>query len=597
MISSRTAMSGVQVRWGAGPVGDAVNASFVHRLTQFIRDEESEPIQLFSKEMRANSMSGEWYGEHAGKWLVAAGHVWRRTGSEEVANSIVRVVSFLKDRQETDGYLGTYSEDYAGRFTHESAPQVRTWDTWVHAWMILGLLQVSDVPGTLGVVETAKKIGDLFVSNFSDTDRSLVELGNHQGLSSAVMIQPLVELSTKTSDPKYADLAVQILQQMEDRGLPILTGLDSGRDISEVGTGKAYQLCWILVGLAALYKATEEKRLLVAAEYWWENIATHHLTPLGGPWGGIATHKEVFNARGFFSPNGLTETCSTASWMSLCRELFLITGHERYAAAYETALLNGMLGAMDENGQDWCYFTFPNGRRNNTYHWACCKSSGAMALEESALMGATLRGEGIRFNLWHSLEADASFGDKVVMFEQVVDCDNQSASIKLGLEGEADLNVAVRLPKGSSLRSVFINGELLAEPAIREGYIEILRKWRSGDVIRIQVSFELKIHSYTHSVDHHGQEIVRTDYAHLTWGPYVYATGLIDGYKKEETLRLAKLTPEAPFTIRKAWLGPELPTIDFIQPGRPPIPFQPYFEAGGRHDGAWRSTWLQVAWQ
>lgn len=578
----------IRTDWGPGPVGDAVRTSFDNRVMQFIQDEESEAIQLFTDEMRAHSNSGDWYGEHAGKWLVTAGYAWRRTRSEELASRIASVTKYLQDHQEADGYLGTYSTDYEGRLTNNQASTVRTWDPWIHAWLILGLLEVAEVPGVTGVVETATRIGDLILTSFKE-DRSLVDLGNHKGLSSAVIIQPLAELTIKTGNPAYATFASQLIQEMEERGLPILSGPSKGTDISEVGTGKAYQLCWILVGLATLHRATGNQEFLGAAQYWWTNIAEHHLTPMGGPWGGIATHKEIFNNPDFFSPNGLTETCSTASWMSLCRQLFQITGEKKYAEAYEISLNNALLGAMDANGRDWCYFTFPNGRRNNTYHWACCKSSGAMALEEAQSMAVTRSKAGISINLWHSFNSEFDVDGKSIKCRQVISIDGQELDLTLELEGEHEFEISIRIPQNSRLQSIHLNGE----PA----QLSTTRIWKNGDRIQVKVAFEIKIHPKTYTLDHHGQEVVRTDYACLTWGPYVYATGLIDGYKKEETLRLARLTPESPFSIGKSWTESGFPIIELVQPSRTPIPFLPYFEAGGRHDGAWRSTWMQVAWQ
>lgn len=578
----------IRTDWGPGPVGDAVRTSFDNRVMHFIQDEESEAIQLFTEEMRAHSNSGDWYGEHAGKWLVTAGYAWRRTHSDELASRIASVTKYLQNHQEADGYLGTYSTDYEGRLTSNQASTVRTWDPWIHAWLILGLLEVAEVPGVTGVVETATRIGNLILTSFQE-NRSLIDIGNHKGLSSAVLIQPLAELTLRTGNPAYATFASQLIQEMEERGLPILSGPGKGTDISEVGTGKAYQLCWILVGLANLYRATKNEDLLEATQYWWANIADHHLTPMGGPWGGIATHKEVFNTPDFFSPNGLTETCSTASWMTLSRQLFLITGEAKYAEAFETSLNNALLGAMDANGRDWCYFTFPNGRRNNTYHWACCKSSGAMALEEAQSMAVTRSKAGISINLWHSFNSEFDVDGKSIKCRQVIGIDSQESEITLELEEEQEFDISIRIPQYSTLKSLEINGEP-AQLATR-------RTWKNGDRIQVKVAFEIKIHPKTYTLDHHGQEVVRTDYACLTWGPYVYATGLIDGYKKEETLRLARLTPESPFSIGKSWTESGFPIIELVQPSRPPIPFLPYFEAGGRHDGAWRSTWMQVAWQ
>jgi DUF1680 family protein len=72
------------------------------------------------------------------------------------------------------------------------------------------------------------------------------------------------------------------------------------------------------------------------------------------------------------------------AWIALSSELFEVTGEAKYAQAIEVTLLNAILGAQDANGRDWAYFTFPNGPRHNTYHWACCRSSGALALELAA---------------------------------------------------------------------------------------------------------------------------------------------------------------------------------------------------------------------
>ena len=59
-----------------------------------------------------------------------------------------------------------------------------------------------------------------------------------------------------------------------------------------------------------------------------------------------------------------------------------ITGEAAYAEEIERSAYNDLLGAQAPNGEDWCYYSFPNGRRVHTTYWRCCKSSGAMALEE-----------------------------------------------------------------------------------------------------------------------------------------------------------------------------------------------------------------------
>jgi hypothetical protein len=90
------------------------------------------------------------------------------------------------------------------------------------------------------------------------------------------------------------------------------------------------------------------------------------------------------------------------------------------------------------------------------------------------------------------------------------------------------------------------------------------------------------------------QEVLRADYAAVTRGPLVYATGLIDGYRPGETIRLPESEDPAMLEVVQN-AGPGAPTIRLKVEGRSPIELVPYYEAGGRADGAWRLTWFRIA--
>jgi hypothetical protein len=90
------------------------------------------------------------------------------------------------------------------------------------------------------------------------------------------------------------------------------------------------------------------------------------------------------------------------------------------------------------------------------------------------------------------------------------------------------------------------------------------------------------------------QEVLHFDYAAITRGPLVYATGLIDGFKIEETVKLPA-DPAAGLELLAPSPGSEAPVIRLNLDYRSPLLFSPYFEAGGRSDGTWRLTWLQLA--
>ncbi|MDB5675151.1 MAG: hypothetical protein JWM65_2133, partial [Sphingomonas bacterium] len=374
-----------------GVLGEALAANHRGRLSHFIVDEKSPAIALFAPAETCCNTGGDWYGEHAGKWLQAATRAAIRTGDTGLLDHVRHVADHLIALQDSDGYLGNYAPER--RFTRpqppkpeswDGAPAQRTWDMWTHAYLMLGLLELARHTGETGYRDAAARIGDLVWRTLSEARVAITDLGNHFGLSASVVIDPAVELYAATGEERYLDLARLVLSQIDrEPRNALLSRALAGADASEIATGKAYQLLWNLVGVAKLYRATGDADYLRAVKHLWRNIRDHHLTLGGGPWGGVAHRsREVFNPAGVFSPYGYVETCSIMAWLQLNRELLAITGAAHYAQEIERTAYNDLLGAQAPNGEDWCYYSFPNGRRVHTTYWRCCKSSGSIALEE-----------------------------------------------------------------------------------------------------------------------------------------------------------------------------------------------------------------------
>ena len=573
----------------AGALGEAIEASYRQRLKKFVEDETSLPISLYSAEQKEANRRGDWYGEHAGKWLVAASRAAMRTGDQELANTVLQVARFLADQQEANGYLGTYASDATCRFTNPGAKDVRSWDVWNHSYMILGLLEANALLPSEGFLSTAVRIADLLIDTFNSD--SLTSHGNHNGLSSTVLLDPIVSLYFVTKNQKYLTFANRIVDEIEKKPeLRLIGRAIEGDDAAKLGTGKAYQLIWTFLGIAKLFQATGEPRLLEATLAFHANVWEHHLTLGGGPWGGIGGHAEVFNAKGFFSPQGFVETCSSMAWISLNRQLLELTGEGRFAEAIEVCVQNSILGAIDENGADWSYFIFPNGRRNSTYDWACCKSSGALALEEAALSAYTIDDGGLSINFFNPGRVTAR---TVKVSQSVIDSSTEQ-TIEIGIDPEVadELDIKIRIPSWAVDPILKVNGAECPTP-IPGKYAPIQRVWESGDRVTLSYAIKLRTHCAAHVALHHGQEVVREDYVAATYGPYVLATGLIDGFKRQETLHAPQLFPETLY--EKVAVDP--PAFEMRPPGRKPILFVPYNQAGGRTDGKWRLTWMQVAWQ
>ncbi|MGH8179277.1 MAG: glycoside hydrolase family 127 protein [Steroidobacter sp.] len=603
-----------RVRLG-GVLGAALDANRSGRLTQFVSGATSPPIALFDPAHVRQNHEGDWYGEHAGKWLYAAARAANRTANAALTANVRRVADYLIGVQDADGYLGTYAPER--RFMHkqpraartwDGAPSLRTWDIWTHSYLVLGLLEVYSYFPERAYLAAAQKIGDLCWRTLTTGGVDITELGNHFGMSATVFLDPAVELYFASRDEKYLDLAKLIVKQADERPeLALLSQALAGVDASEIATGKVYQLCWNIVGVAKLYKATGEAQYLSAVRHLWENVRTHHLTLGGGPWGGVGHRsREVFNHYTVFSPYGYVETCSTLAWIQLNRELLGLTGEAKYAEEIERSAYNDLLGAQAPNGEDWCYYSFPNGERVHTTYWRCCKSSGAIALEELPPIAYSITAhDSVAINLYGPGEATLRTAQAgVVQLEQATDYPFDGAvRIRVNPERPSHFAILLRIPTWAGGATLKVNAVDWTHPATPGAFVVVEREWRRNDEITLQFPMAPMLHRRSsHSVQESKapdgapirQEVMRYDHVAITRGPLVYATGLIDGFKSAETIRMPDDEEISLLELVDAPSGYHGPAIRLNLRCRDSLTFLPYYEAGGRTDGAWRLTWMQV---
>ncbi|QQV78803.1 glycoside hydrolase family 127 protein [Sphingomonas aliaeris] len=580
-----------------GPLGDAVAANRAGRLSTFVTGPGSPAIAIFDPETVAANEGGDWYGEHAGKWLYAAA----RSRDPALLPRVLEVADHLVSLQDADGYLGNYPparrfmvKQPPKPFSWNGEPALRTWDIWTHAYLILGLVEAWKATGQENgddhLLDAAARIGDLVLRTLRAGDVRITDLGNHFGLSATVLIDPACELYFATGNRDYLELATLVLDQAEaDPHSAFLSAALRGDDPSAIATGKAYQLLWNLVGLAKLYRATAEPRYLDALHLIWANVRDHHLTIGGGPWGGVAHRsREVFNAPGTFHPHGYVETCSTMSWIQLNRELLGILGEAKFAQAIERSAYNDLLGAQGADGEAWCYYSFPNGKRVHTTYWRCCKSSGAIAIEELPGFAYGVAADGsVSVNLLGPSEATLDLpGIGAVKVTQTTDYPFAD-TIRIAVDaGGAKVALNVRIPdwaEGATLTGA--DGPLAPDSFFRV---------ETSDSVLLTLPMPARLHhassrNVQESLAPDGtpvaQEVLRHDYVAVSRGPLVYATGLIDGFKAEETIRLG-LDALAADTSGDVTLTPR---------DRGAIRFEPYYRTGNRDDGAWRLTWLRLA--
>jgi DUF1680 family protein len=170
-------------------------------------------------------------------------------------------------------------------------------------------------------------------------------------------------------------------------------------------------------------------------------------------------------------------------------------------------------------------------------------------------------------------------------------------------ERSTRFELGVRVPGWSAGASLHVNGAPVATAAQPGQHARIDREWQAGDRVQLDLPMppRLQRHVLQNVQESRApdgslvrQEVLHHEFVAITRGPLVYATGLIDGYKTEETIRLPDGPPERWLDVLDDGQHGG-PTIRLSPRGRPPLHFVPAYRADARLDGHWRLTWLSLA--
>lgn len=482
-----------------GMLGDAVDLNYKGRLSTFISGPESEAVQIFSPERVAAQQGwGGWKGEHVGKWLYAAAKAYERTGDPEMRQRLTSVADYLLSVQEPDGYLGCYRKER--RYYQRPGPEemVVDWDSWIQAYLIQGLSEVTVATGEGRYADAALRIAGRMRKAIFEEGIKLAQTGEHSGMVGTGALDALCDLYVLRPDPVVKDVIDDCIKEMDESpNLRLISSLAKGYDVSLIGDGKIYEMMRCMTGLAKAYRLFGDERLLIACLNGWESIRSYHLTPLGGPWGGINVCPEIFNRPSEWAPQEVTETCSVMAWLRFTWEMLDLTGEGRYASEIEKTVYNALMAARASDGHQWVYYVNTNGWFRKGQEWDCCWSSGMSAMECIPEYMYKADGRKLYVNIIAESEFRTDISGKKVIVSEVSDyASTAAAEYRFDSPDEGKTRIgrfsfSVHRPEWAGSYSVTLNGKPLK---VKEGkgYLSVKRCWKRGDVLALVFPGEVR---------------------------------------------------------------------------------------------------------
>lgn len=319
---------------------------------------------------------GLWRGEFWGKLMLSAIRVCRMRNNAALRNRIRNAVNSLLQYQHEDGYLNTY-KDSLNIFRADTSITIKecgwanyyNWNIWCRKYTLWALLEASMLLDDNTILLAADKMGTQLLSDFDKLGARVKDSGVMSGLPSCSVLKPMLLLYRLTGKEEYLAFSADIVREWdrEDNECPnlirnALSGTSPYRwypdDNGNEWIPKAYEMMSCFDGLCEYYRISGERRILEAAEAFFDELVKYDSNVLGS-----VSYCERF-AEAAIHPDAATEECDIIHWMRLCYELFSITGKEKYMQSMETAFVNAYLAGMYADGKSCAFFIRSHGR-----HW------------------------------------------------------------------------------------------------------------------------------------------------------------------------------------------------------------------------------------
>jgi DUF1680 family protein len=450
---------------------------------------------------------GDWHGEFLGPWIETAVLTAWNLDDRTMRAKLDEMVDAWLAMQAPDGYLGTYDE----------ADRWESWDVWVQAHNLIGLLRYFEFTGREAARQAAVRVAQRVMADFGPGRRYL-HVGPHNGMAASAILEPMMWLYRHTGDQQYLDFGLWLVDNdWEAPGGPaIVSSLLAGRGVANVANGKAAEMLISLTGLAELYAVTGNETYLQAIQLAWEDIVAHHLYITGSP-----PPPEYFQKDFVLRNDGpylVGETCVTMTWMYLNLALGRLTGAGRFFDQAEQAVYNHLLAAQSPDGRGWAYYTGLRDHKRYREHTDpdCCPVRGMRALAHLPQHVVGLTSRGVAVNFYESAEAVLALPDDQPVSLSLITRYPFEPSARLVLRPAqpARFTLSLRRPGWCQSWRVTIQGRAVDPSPAADGYLAIEREWSPGD--EVQIRFEMPPHVVADRLGNHGR-------AAIMRGPVVYA--------------------------------------------------------------------------
>jgi hypothetical protein len=405
------------------------------------------------------------------------------------------IILLITAAQQPDGYLDTYYlvKEPGRRWTNLRDCH----ELYCAGHLIEAAVAHFQATGKTNLLDVAIKLAGQIDSVFGPEPKRLGYPG-HPEIELA-----LVKLWRATGEQRYFNLAKFFV---ENRGRHYFAEEHDIRPEQYDGTywlddvpifnhekikGHAVRAAYLMSGATDVAAQTGDDRLLAMLDRVWRNTTEKNMYLTGGI--GPNKHNEGFTVD--YELPDLTayqETCATVALVQWASRMELLWGDAKYADVVERGLYNGLLAGVSQDGKRFFYVNplESNGdhHRQGWFGCACCPPNAARTIASLGSYAYATGSNSIWVNLYIQGQMETQCRGQQIRLDVKTDYPWEGKVVlKPQLKSADNFELHLRVPgwcEGATLR---VNGKRISAPETERGYFVLLRQWKTGDAVELNL--------------------------------------------------------------------------------------------------------------
>jgi len=487
------------------------------------------------------------------KVIEGAAYSLSQQRDPELEKSIDAVIDKIAAAQQPDGYLYTFytvNKELDKRWTNEKQMH----ETYCAGHLIEGAIAYYQATGKRKLLDVAIRVADHIDSVFGPDKKH--DVPGHEEIELA-----LVKLWRVTNNDKHLKLAEFFIAERGHNCKRQLYGeycqdhvpIEDQREIQ----GHAVRAMYLYSAVADIASITHNPKYIATLDAIWNDVTQRKMYLTGGI--GPSAKNEGFTVA-YDLPNesAYCETCASIGMAFWNQRMALLHADAKYADIVERVWYNGALSGVSLDGGKFFYVNpLESAGKHHRQQWFGCACCPVNVVRFLPTIGGYLYAHDdkrILVNQYTASRAHMNVGGNEVSVRQETKFP-WDGSVKITVEPKkkSRFELALRIPNWCGTSStndlyqfedqpepttILVNGKR-TKTKIKNGYAMVLRKWKSGDVVELNLPMPVRhVQANTHVTADRGRVALQR-------GPIVYC---FEGDDNDDHARDLSLSPKATFT-------------------------------------------------